>query len=158
LAVTLLGCGGSGNSSGDGGGGDLAVVAAPMNFAGINKQILQPSCTFSTCHSSMGARTSNMLNLQDSDDGSSPAGALAFASLVGQPSVNTKAAAAGLLRSQAVRRGQQLPRDEAEADADAGDGGSHRRLRRAHAERQRRAGGGGHSGDRGLDQSRRAAG
>lgn len=98
LLVTLVGCGGSDKAVVlDGGpGSDMTVtVAAPTNFAEINAQILQPSCVFSVCHSAMGARTSNMLNLADDATG---AGKVAYAALVGQLSVNAKANAAGLLR------------------------------------------------------------
>lgn len=96
LALTLLGCGGSSGNHDDGGSGDdmTVTVPAPTNFASINTQVLQPSCTFSTCHSPEGARTSDMLNLKD--DGTSAAGSIAFAALVNQPAVNAKAAATGL--------------------------------------------------------------
>jgi hypothetical protein len=97
LALSLLGCGGNNAEVLDGGSSvDMTGAApAPTNFAGINKEILQPTCTFSTCHSTTGARTSNKLNLQDDPTG---AGVIAFAALVNQPAVNAKAAAAGLLR------------------------------------------------------------
>jgi hypothetical protein len=97
LALTLLGCGGSSGSKNDGGTGDDLSVTTPAltNFASINSHVLQPSCTFSTCHSPDGARTSDMLNLKD--DGTSAAGSIAFAALVNQPAVNAKAAAAGLV-------------------------------------------------------------
>ena len=97
FAVMLVGCGGNKAVETDAGanGSDMTVVAAPMNFADINKQILQPTCVFSVCHDPTGARTSNMLNLADDATG---AGKVAYAALVGQAAVNMKASAAGLLR------------------------------------------------------------
>ena len=97
LALSLLGCGGNNATVLDGGGSvDMTAAApAPTNFAGINKEILQPTCVFSVCHDPTGARTSNMLNLADDSTG---AGMVAYAALVGQPAVNAKAKAAGLLR------------------------------------------------------------
>src|SRR3954466_5390096 len=36
----------------------------PSNFAAINTSILQPSCTFSSCHSRAGANSAGHLDLQ----------------------------------------------------------------------------------------------
>jgi hypothetical protein len=95
LALSLVGCGGSSGDKNDGGtAADLAAAVVPTNFATINSEILQPSCTFSTCHSPTGARTSDKLNLQNDTSG---AGVTAYAALVGQSAINAKAAAQSLM-------------------------------------------------------------
>ena len=82
----------------DMGAGDMAVVTTvPTNFATINSDILQPSCTFSTCHSPAGMSDANMLDVKD-DQGTTMPGLKAYMALVGQPSVNKKAMSMNLLR------------------------------------------------------------
>jgi hypothetical protein len=102
-AVSLLfvsaGCGPTGNQPDmDMGSTDMAIVmTVPTNFASLNADVLQPSCTFSTCHSPDGMSTANMLDLKD-DVGTTTPGSKAYKALVNQPSVNKKALAMGLLR------------------------------------------------------------
>ena len=151
LAVSLPGAAAVKRKCSDGGSGaDMtAPLLLPTNFAGINKRSLQPTCTFSTCHSTTGARTSNKLNLQDDSTG---AGMVAFAELVGQPAVNAKAAAAGLLRVKpcdATNSFLVTKLTLATTDPTRTTARACRAEPGVAGER--------HSGDSGLDRSRRAA-
>jgi hypothetical protein len=73
-----------------------APTAVPTNFASINAEILQPTCTFSVCHSLNGQLQADALDLQD-EMGATP-GVKAYMALINQKSVNKKALAMGLLR------------------------------------------------------------
>jgi hypothetical protein len=62
----LAGCGDSaGTNDGGASGQDMAAtVSAPTNFASVN-DVLQFSCTFSSCHTSGNAKNAGNLNLQN---------------------------------------------------------------------------------------------
>lgn len=96
LALLLAaGCGTSSNDADMGTGGDLSIsMAVPTNFDTINSEILQPTCTFSVCHSAMGAASANNLDFTTN----MATGSDAYNSLVNQPAQNKKAMAMGILR------------------------------------------------------------
>jgi hypothetical protein len=83
----------------DGGTGDMTVsTVVPTNFASINADILQPTCSnFTVCHSPEGKLTANALDLKD-DTGTATPGLKAYMALINQLSVNKKAKALGLMR------------------------------------------------------------
>src|SRR4051812_11632754 len=68
----------------------LAACGAPgpSTFAAINQQVLQPSCTFSSCHSPAGANSAGHMDLK----------ADPYLALVGVATDNVKAHAEGKLR------------------------------------------------------------
>jgi hypothetical protein len=82
--MLVAGCG-AGDAPGD--QPDLAPVPV-HNFAQINSTILQPSCTFSVCHSTRGSHDADKLDLTQDP----------FGSLVKAPAQNKMAVSQGLLR------------------------------------------------------------
>jgi hypothetical protein len=93
IVLFVVACG---NNGGQGNSMDMSPQPVPTNFASINSEIFQPSCTFSTCHG-MDSTTVNSLNMLDPQGTSTP-GLKAYMALVNQPSVNAKAKSMGLAR------------------------------------------------------------
>src|SRR5437868_13307363 len=94
LTLLAAGCGGMTDPN-DMGMIDMGVpTAVPTNFASINSEILQPTCTFSVCHSPAGKLTADALDIKDDKDTPMP-GLKAYNTLINQPSVNKKAKAMG---------------------------------------------------------------
>jgi hypothetical protein len=82
LGLALVGCGDDSPGTTD------MAIPVPTNFDSIKREVLQPSCTFSVCHSAEGQSKAGHLDLMTNP----------YSALVGVAADNAKAHGQGLLR------------------------------------------------------------